>query len=215
MKSIQGVGPLVALDAMFVSAGETNGTPVEEAPPTANGHLKTEADPYRIAEQLAKAKTAGRHYRDDVLGDALLAVAQGATDRREIENAVRTSVRRERKYGDVHAPLSEADERQRVGPPERARLGISDEVNRLPLRQRQAVILVFWEGLTEQEAAVEMGCAQRVVHTHIDRAVRKLRKFFSPLYLKSGSSMPYVSEGEIRVGKSRPAKCGKKGRSAC
>ena len=175
----------------------------------------TEFEPYALAHQLAKARTKGRHYHDDVLGDALLAVAEGATDRREIENAVRKSVRREWKFDEVHAPLREADDRQQIGPPERARLGVWDEVNRLPERQRQAVILVFWEGLTEEEAAQEMGCSHVGVHIHIERATAKLRKNFAALLTKRGSSMPYVSEGEIRIRKSRPAKCGKKGQPAC
>jgi DNA-directed RNA polymerase specialized sigma24 family protein len=175
----------------------------------------TEFDPYLLAQQLAKAKTNSRHYRDDVLGDALLAVAQGATERREIENAVRNSVRREWKYGEIHAPLSEADDRQRIGPPERAQLGISEEVNRLPQQQRLAVVLVFWEGMTEAEAAVEMGCSQQAVHAYTNLAITKLRKRFRSRIVKRRSSMPYISEGENRVGSSRPAKCGKKGQPAC
>lgn len=175
----------------------------------------TEYNPHLLAQQLAKSKTNGRHYRDDVLGDALLAVAQGATDRREIENAVRNSVRREWKFGKLHPPLSEAEDHQRGGPPERALLGLWDEVNRLPRCQCLAVVLVFWGGLTEEEASVEMGCTQTAVHIHIDRAIAKLRKIFAPMFIKRRFSMPYVSEGEIRVGTSRVAKCGKKGHMPC
>src|SRR5581483_7190779 len=167
----------------------------------------TEIDPYEIARQLTKAKTNGRHYEDDVLGHALLAVAQGATAQSEIENAVRRSARREWKFAEVHAPLSEADDRQRWGPPERAQLGVSQAVDRLPSRQRQAIILVFWERLTQEEAAQEMGCSHQTVFGYLKCAITKLRKIFSTRTAKRPSSMPYISEGEKRVGSSMPAKC--------
>jgi RNA polymerase sigma factor (sigma-70 family) len=210
------------LDAMLAPLPETDGTSrrpatVEEPKPLGATiqALSSECDPYRLAEQIAKGKTRGRHYRDDVLGDALLAVAQGTTDRGEIENAVRKSMRREWKFVEIHAPLNDADDRQCIGPPERARLGVWDEVNRLPRRQRQAVVLIFWAGLTEEEAAKEMGCSQVGVHIHVKRATAKLRQKFLALLIKSRSSMPYVSEGGIRIRKSRSAKCGEKGQPAC
>jgi|SRR5271157_2579962 len=150
----------------------------------------TEYNPYLIARQLAKAKTNGRHYRDDVLGDALLAVAQGAIDQRGIENAIRTSVLREWRHSERYRPMDEVQDQHRSGPPERAQLGMWDEVNRLPQRQRMAVVLVFWDGLTEEEASVEMGCSQAVVHIHIYRAIRKLRKYFRPVYIKNAFRTP-------------------------
>ena len=46
-------------------------------------------------------------------------------------------------------------------------------------------MLVFSDGLTEEEAAVEIGCTQAVVHIHLERAISKLRKiFFARVYKK-------------------------------
>jgi len=212
----QEILPLENPNGASVSLEEVVSTAVEELLAKGNGHgFAPEVDPYQLARQLANAKTNGRHYQDDVLGDVLLAVAQGATDPSEIENAVRKSARREWKFAEVHSPLSEADDRQRCGPPERAQFGVSEEVDRLPTRQRQAVILVFWEGLTEEEAAQEMGCSHQTVHGYLNSAIAKLRKIFSSRTAKRPSPMPYISEGKNRIGSSMPAKCGQKGQPAC
>jgi hypothetical protein len=179
--------PLPHPDVTFASVGEMDGTQVE-APPAANGQLKTEADPYRLAEQLAKAKTAGRHYRDDVLGDAFLAVAEGATTRDEIENAIRCAVIKEWTYSDRNGPI--CDLHEPIGPPERARFDIWGEVYRLPPRQRLAAVLVFCEGFTEEEAAKEMGCTRDTVHGYINCAIRKLREKFCAHTPKSAFRFP-------------------------
>jgi DNA-directed RNA polymerase specialized sigma subunit len=150
--------------------------------------LKTEYDPYRLAQQLAKAKTAGRHYRDDVLGDAFLAVAEGASTRDEIENAIRCAVIKEWTYSDRHGPI--CDIHEPIGPPERAKFDVWGEVYRLPPRQRLAIELVFCEGFTEEESAVRMGCTDIAVHRLLDRAIQRLRKIFCAPVRKNAFRFP-------------------------
>ena len=187
--------PLRHLDARFESRHEADCAPsgqatIGEVTPRAGNApvIGTQCDPYQLARQIAKAKTYGRHYRDDVLGDAFLAVAEGATTREEIENAIRCAVIKEWTYSDRHRPVSEI--REPIGPPERAKFDVWGEVYRLPLRQRLAVVLVFCEGFTEEQVAAEMGCTDVAVHRLTDRAIRRLRKIFSPPVRKSAFRFP-------------------------
>jgi hypothetical protein len=184
MKSIQGVSELVEAVGALLPHGEASSplmgrATVDEAmPPAATGVAASlQCDTYELARQLTRAKTAGRNYRDDVLGDAFLAVVEGATTRDEIENAIRCSVIKEWTYSRRNGPI--CDVQEPMGPPERAKFDVWGEVYRLPLRQRSAVVLVFCEGFTEAEAGKELGCTDVAVHQLIDRAIARLRKIFS------------------------------------
>ena len=52
-------------------------------------------------------------------------------------------------------------------------------IDRLPTRQRTAVILVYLEGQPTREVAAVMGLNESTVRVHLFRAVRKLRSFLS------------------------------------
>lgn len=45
-------------------------------------------------------------------------------------------------------------------------------------RQRLAVQLVYFDGLTERDAAAKMGCTQQAVNKHLTSAVAHLKKIF-------------------------------------
>lgn len=45
----------------------------------------------------------------------------------------------------------------------------------LPLRQRQAVVLRYWEDLSETQAAAAMGCSVGAVKSQASRGIARLR----------------------------------------
>ena len=68
--------------------------------------------------------------------------------------------------------LSAADEVSRV----QILHAIDKEVEQLPMRQREAFLLRYWEELDVAETASVMGCSEGSVKTHCSRAVHSLAK---------------------------------------
>ncbi len=55
-------------------------------------------------------------------------------------------------------------------------LALRDEVTRLPPRQRMAIVLRYYAGLSESEAAMVMRCASGTVKAHVHKALVALRQ---------------------------------------
>ncbi|HKY02111.1 MAG TPA: RNA polymerase sigma factor [Burkholderiales bacterium] len=64
-------------------------------------------------------------------------------------------------------PLDEAERAQVL-------VMIESEIQKLPLRQRQAFLLRYWEELDVAETAAAMGCSEGSVKTHCSRATHTL-----------------------------------------
>lgn len=53
---------------------------------------------------------------------------------------------------------------------------IEKEIQLLPMRQREAFVLRYWEEMDVTETALAMGCSEGSVKTHCSRAVQALSK---------------------------------------
>jgi RNA polymerase sigma factor (sigma-70 family) len=143
---------------------------------------------YEMARIIANSKASGRHYREDIVSEAYLAVANGADSRSDIENAIRQSLRDEWKQEDRHATLEVADSLMRNGAPERARPDLWGALASLTERQRAVVVMTFWEGMTSEEISEEMGIPRRTVSHILERAVLALKIFFFKLAKNTAQS---------------------------
>ncbi len=66
----------------------------------------------------------------------------------------------------------------RGGDPDREEFGpiVQEEVRRLPEKYRAAVVLCYWEGLTQEQAAAQLGCPLGTVRSRLARASDLLRR---------------------------------------
>jgi HlyD family secretion protein len=53
---------------------------------------------------------------------------------------------------------------------------VQEEVRRLPVKYRAAVVLCYWEGLTQEQAAAQLGCPLGTVRSRLARARDLLRR---------------------------------------
>ena len=65
---------------------------------------------------------------------------------------------------------------------------LAAEVRRLPLRQRQAIALVYGEDWSTANAADALGCSEATLRVHLHRARRTLRKSAPPRSDANGGS---------------------------
>jgi RNA polymerase sigma factor (sigma-70 family) len=99
-----------------------------------------------------------------------------------VANLCRSRVRRAvlaRRYRDWPnvAPAGPEEATERVA----AQTAVRWALQRLPARQREAVVLRFYGGLTESEVAEAMGCSVGSVKTHLHRASAALSKLLEDL----------------------------------
>ena len=100
---------------------------------------------------------------------------------RSVRNRLLNAARDARTRGALLAERAEAHAPQLAPRPDDATHGASlaehlrASLAELPDRQRTAIALTRFEGLSHHEAAAAMGCAPRTVNNHIVRGLRTLR----------------------------------------
>ena len=105
------------------------------------------------------------------VGSWLYGVAYRVAARARVEAARRRAVERRGGLRVVAAVDSGDDgvrDREELG------LAIQEEVRRLPERYRGVVVLCYWEGLTHEQAAAQLGCPLGTVRSRMARARRLL-----------------------------------------
>ncbi len=122
---------------------------------------------------IVLARRCGSIHKRDSVESWLFGVACRVAARARVEAARRRAVERR--------GASEAD--SALGTPEdddadRLELGpiVQEEVRRLPEKYRAAVVLCYWEGLTQEQAAAQLGCPLGTVRSRLARARNLLRR---------------------------------------
>jgi RNA polymerase sigma-70 factor (sigma-E family) len=124
------------------------------------------------AEAVVQESFVAMHRAWRRLGDsdrALAYLRQGLVNRSRAVLRHRPGIGRKPSKSKPGVP---AAERQAPPLPEHAVVGA---VQALPLRQREALVLVYYGGLTEAQAASAMGISPGAVTSHLARAVAALR----------------------------------------
>jgi RNA polymerase sigma factor (sigma-70 family) len=122
------------------------------------------------------ARRCGSIRRRDSVESWLFGVASRVAARARVEAARRRAVER-RGATEADAALGRPEGDQADLP----ELGpiVQDEVQRLPERYRAPVVLCYWEGLTHEQAAAQLGCPIGTIRSRIARARDLLRRRLS------------------------------------
>jgi RNA polymerase sigma-70 factor (sigma-E family) len=134
---------------------------------------------------LATLLTGDRHLAEDIGHDAFLRVAGrfgelrdpqafGSYLRRTVVNMCRARARR---LGRERTALDRQARDEAVDPDRTAehRDELWPAIRSLPYRQRAAVVLRYWEDLSEAQIASTMRCSPRAVNALLSRAMATLR----------------------------------------
>jgi RNA polymerase sigma factor (sigma-70 family) len=111
--------------------------------------------------------------RLESVGSWLLGVASRIAARTHVESARRRKAERRaglRLVRTMHpdqATAAEDEDFSRV---------VQEELRRLPDKYRSVVLLCYWEGLTQEQAAAQLGCPLGTVRSHLARARDFLRR---------------------------------------
>ena len=146
------------------------------------------------AESLAYLLTGDAHLAQDVAQDAFVRMAGrfrhlrnqeafGAYLRKTVVNLCRAHFRR----ASVERAYLRGAERNAVGWEPPAESGLGSDVLRalqcLPYRQRAAVVLRYFEDLSEEQTGEALRCSRRAVNALVSRALASLRRDLRSEYL--------------------------------
>ena len=137
------------------------------------------------ALRLAILLTGDRSLAEDVVQDAFVRVAMRKARLRELDafgsylnRAVANQVKDHFRHQQVvkkHAPVTH--QRDRVSDPElETRDALWQALQQLPARQRAALVLRFYEDMTEADIADALGCRLGTAKSLVSRGLAQLRK---------------------------------------
>ncbi len=133
----------------------------------------TDAQDAFQATFLVLVRRSGSIRRLESLGSWLYGVACRVAARARVDAARRRAAERRgalRVVQTVDPPESGDQDRAEFGPV------IQEEVRRLPEKHRAVVALCYWQGLTQEQAATQLGCPLGTVRSRLARARGKLHK---------------------------------------
>ena len=127
----------------------------------------TDAQDAFQATFLVLVRRSGSIRRLESLGSWLYGVACRVAARARVEAARRRAAERRGALRVVQAV-----DPSEGGEPDRAEFGpvIQEEVRRLPEKYRAVVALCYWQGLTQEQAATQLGCPLGTVRSRLARA---------------------------------------------
>jgi polysaccharide biosynthesis/export protein len=133
----------------------------------------TDAEDAFQATFLVLVRRSGSIRRLESLGSWLYGVACRVAARARVEASRRRAVERLGALRLVQ-PVAPSD----ADGPDRAEFGavIQEEVRRLPEKHRAVVALCYWQGLTQEEAAAQLGCPLGTVRSRLARARSRLHR---------------------------------------
>jgi polysaccharide biosynthesis/export protein len=162
----------------------------------------TDAQDAFQATFLVLVRRCGSIRRLESLGSWLYGVACRVAARARVEAARRRAAERRGALRVVQAvdPADGAEQdRDEFG------LVIQEEVRRLPEKYRAVVTVCYWQGLTQEQAAVQLGCPLGTVRSRLARArdklhVRLTRRGLAPLAGVVAATLGSRSAGAARLG---------------
>ena len=134
--------------------------------------------------RTAALMLGNRHDAEDIVQDALVRVMRRWPNVRDapyayatqtVVNLTRDGWRRRLRRG-VAVPLTDYPTGHDSMAGVDQRLSLLSAMARLPDRQRAALVLRYWEALSEHEIADALGCSPNTVKTHIARGLARLRE---------------------------------------
>ena len=133
----------------------------------------TDAEDAFQATFLVLVRRSGSIRRLESLGSWLYGVACRVAARARVDVAKRRAAERRGALRVVQATDSSETKE-----PDRAEFGtaIQEEVRRLPEHYRAVVALCYWEGLTQEQAATQLGCPLGTVRSRLARARSRLHR---------------------------------------
>jgi len=144
----------------------------------------------------ALRRLPGRAQADDVTAEVFTAAWQAWQKGKQVtppwllsvaRNKIADHYRREARARDAHQVLAEhlADAETLS---EEGRVGVWMALSQLGEREREALTLTYWDGLSGSEVAEALGCTQTTVWAVLSRARKRLRKLLEvPAEYHAGS----------------------------